>query len=385
MSCSGRYASIFLISCGVVRAGGVQPEHRRVAGGAGAGDGQLHPVADRQVLGLAHPEDVPGLDGLLEHGRARLVHHAHGALGGELEGLVVAAVLLGLLRHQADVRHRAHRGRVVGAMRLAVLDDGLVDARVAAVRNHGQGVRLLAVRAPHVSRGADHRGHRGVHDHVAGHVQVGDAPVGVDHGQRRALGDLGVERGLDVGAVRQRGQAVQDAAEAVVRAQARGGEVGAVRGEGLREERAHHVAEDDRVGDLHHGGLQVHGEEHVLGLGAGDLRGRGTPRSAATCMHGGVHDLALEHRHARLEHGHRAVAPRRARCAACPRRRRWRTSRWSGSRRGPSSRLRSSSRPTRRPCGAGGSSRSSSPTAGARRSELPSRSTGFTALPLTLS
>ena len=31
--------------------------------------------------------------------------------------------------------------------------------------------------------------HRGVDDDVARHVQVGDAPVGVDHGQRRALGE----------------------------------------------------------------------------------------------------------------------------------------------------------------------------------------------------
>ncbi len=33
------------------------------------------------------------------------------------------------------------------------------------------------------------------------------------------------------------------------------------------------MTEDDRVGDLHHGGLEVHREEYVLGLGAGDLVG----------------------------------------------------------------------------------------------------------------
>jgi hypothetical protein len=31
------------------------------------------------------------------------------------------------------------------------------------------------------------------------------------------------------------------------------------------------VAEDDRVGDLHHGGLEVEREEHAVGLGLGDL------------------------------------------------------------------------------------------------------------------
>ena len=39
----------------------------------------------------------------------------------------------------------------------------------------------LAVGVPHLARGADHRRHRRVDDHVARHVQVGDAAVGVDH------------------------------------------------------------------------------------------------------------------------------------------------------------------------------------------------------------
>ena len=47
---------------------------------------------------------------------AVLVDDADGAGGGDLEGLVVAAVLLGRLRHQPDVGHRAHRGRVEGAV-----------------------------------------------------------------------------------------------------------------------------------------------------------------------------------------------------------------------------------------------------------------------------
>ena len=119
---------------GVVRAALVEPEHRRVAGGAGAADGELDPVADRHVLGLAHPEDVAGADGLLEDDVAGRVDDPHRAGGGDLEGLVVAAVLLGRLRHQADVGHRAHRRRVVGAVRAAVVDDDLVDARRSCCR-----------------------------------------------------------------------------------------------------------------------------------------------------------------------------------------------------------------------------------------------------------
>ena len=51
---------------GVVGAGLVEPEDRRRAGGAGPGDGELDPVADRHVLGLAGAPDVAGLDGVLD-------------------------------------------------------------------------------------------------------------------------------------------------------------------------------------------------------------------------------------------------------------------------------------------------------------------------------
>ncbi len=76
--------------------------------------------------------------------------------------------------------------------------------------------------------------------------------------------------------------------------------------EDLGEERPDHVAEDDRVGDLHHRGLEVDREEHALGLGAGDLLGE------ERVERGGVHeravdDLAREHRHRLLEHGDAAV------------------------------------------------------------------------------
>ena len=116
-----------------MRARLVQPEHRRVAGDAGASDGELDPVLDRDVLGLAHAPDVAGADLVLHERLAGLVDDAHGAGSRNLEGLVVAAVLLGRLRHEADVGHGAHRGRVVGAVSAAVVDDDLVDAGVAAV------------------------------------------------------------------------------------------------------------------------------------------------------------------------------------------------------------------------------------------------------------
>ena len=269
-------------------------------------DGQLDPVADRHVLGLAHPPDVAGADRVLEERLAGLVDDAHRAGGGDLEGLVVGAVLLRRLRHQPDVRHRAHGGRVVGAVGAAVVDDDLVDPRVRRVGDHGERVGLVAVGAPHVAAGADHRRHRGVDDHVARHVQVGDALVGVDHRQGRALGDLRLDGGLDLGALRQRLDALEDAAETVVRRETRLGERVAVLREQPREEGAHHVAEDDRVGDLHHRGLEVHREQHALVLGPRHLGGeelaqRGDPHR------GGVDDLAGQHRDGLAQHRGGAV------------------------------------------------------------------------------
>ena len=237
---------------------------------------------------------------------AGAVHDAHGAGGGHLEGLVVGAVLLGGLRHQPDVGHRAHRGRVERPVGAAVVDDGLVDPRVGRVGDHREGVGLLAVGAPHVAAGPDHRRHRGVHDHVGGHVQVGDPAVGVDHRQRRARGQLRLERRLDLRAVRERVETRQDPAEPVVGAQAGDGQVVAVGREDLREERRHDVAEDDRVGDLHHRGLEVHREQHVVGLGPRD-RVRQERVEVGHLHDGGVDDLAGQHRHRVLEHRHGAV------------------------------------------------------------------------------
>ena len=143
---------------------------------------------------------------------------------------------------------------------------------------------------------------------------------------------------------------------------ARGGELLAVLLEERREERLHRVAEDDRVGDLHHRGLEVHREQHALGLGPGDLLGEEAAQGGDV-HEGAVDDLARRGPcSAVLEHGLGAVGARRARCAACRRPRARPTARWSGSRRGPWSRRWSWTRWSTRPSGAGGPWRSSSPT-----------------------
>jgi hypothetical protein len=187
----------------------------------------------------------------------------------------VGAVLFGFLRHQANVRHAAHGGRIERAVGLAVFDHGLVDGGVAAIRDHGLGVVQLAVGAPHLAGVTDHGRHRGVDDDVARHVQVGDAFVGVDHRQRRARGvdrlDVGFDLRLLLG--RQGLDASVQVADAVVQVEADLGQHVGVLGQGVFIELGNDLAEHDRVGDLHHGGFQVNRQQHALFLGVFDFSG----------------------------------------------------------------------------------------------------------------
>ena len=291
-----------------MRARAVEPEHGRRARRPRALDREPHPVADRRVLGLARAPDVAGLDLVLDQRVARAVDDPHAAVGGDLERLVVAAVLLGLLRHQADVRRRAHRRRVERAVLAAEVDRLGVQRGVRVVRDDGLRVLLVALGVPQLARRADHRRHRRVDDHVARHVQVRDPAVGVHHREVRR----GLERLLDRGpdrvalVLRQLVERRQDRAEAVVRARAELLQRVVVLGEDAGEERPDGVPEDDRVRDLHHRRLQVQGEQQALLLGVGDLLLQERVERPGA-HHRAVDDLALEHRDRALQHGRRAV------------------------------------------------------------------------------
>ena len=254
---------------GIVGAVLVQPEHARHAGEAGTADAELHPVADRGVLGEAGAPDVAAFNRMLQQRGAGRINDADGAIGLGLEGLRVRAVFLGLLGHQADVRHGAHLGRIKSAVLLAELDHRVIDAGIGRVRNHALGVIFLAIRAPALAAGADEGGHGGVDDDVGRDMQVGDALVGVHHVHGRAIVERSLEAGLDFSRLvsRQGGNLGFQIADAEVRVDADFRKGGRVLGEEVLQEGLDHMAEDDRVGDLHHRGLEVHGEEHALVLG----------------------------------------------------------------------------------------------------------------------
>jgi hypothetical protein len=76
--------------------------------------------------------------------------------------------------------------------------------------------------------------------------------------------------------------------------------------EDVGQEGGHRVAEEHRVGDLHHGGLEVHRPQQILGLGG--VQGLRVELLEGRHRHvGGVDDLAVEHLHGLVEHGPGAV------------------------------------------------------------------------------
>ncbi len=193
-------------------------------------------------------------------------------------------------------------------MRLAVVDGGLEQRRIATIGDRGDHVVQLAVGPPHLARLADHRRHRGIDDHVARHVEIGDAAIGVDHGEAGAPGVLGLDVGLDRGllGLGQGLDAGHHVAHAVVGIDAQLLQGGAMLLEHVGEEHRHAMAEQDGIGDLHHGRLDVQREQNAVLLRGLDL-GREEGIQFPGAHHRAVDDLARLEGNLRLQHRRRAI------------------------------------------------------------------------------
>ena len=249
-----------------MRAVGVQPEDDRHAGAARARDGKLHPVADGGIGGAAHAPDIALLDVLLQqHLARRVVGDLRRAVFGNFEGLVVGAVFLRALRHQADVGHRTHGHRVKRAMPFAEVDHLLVDARKGRFRHHRLDFLESPIGAVHLAAVPDHRRHGGIDDDVIGRMEIGDALVGIDHRQFRSIGMTGMQISTNflLNALGQRGDLVVEINHAVVHVHAQLVQHLGVLGKRFLVEHAHAVAEHDGVRDLEHGRLDVQRKQHA--------------------------------------------------------------------------------------------------------------------------
>ena len=196
------------------------------------------------------------------------INDAHDAVSLNFKRLIVRAVFFGLHRHQTHVRYSTHGGRIKRAVGLTEVDHFLIDTGVSGLRHNRLGVLGLAVAAPHLTGVADHGRHGGVNDNVRRNVQVGDALDGIHHGHFRTVFVAGVDRFFDLvlSGLRQGLDLFVDAAHAVVRVNADFVEQITVLVEHFAVEHTYRVAEYDRVGDLHHGRLDVQGPHHAAFL-----------------------------------------------------------------------------------------------------------------------
>jgi hypothetical protein len=243
----------------------VQPENGGGAGRLHPFYGELHPIPDREIFRLAHPEDVPLFHLLLQQGGTGIVDGADRPVPRSLEGLVVGAVLLRLLRHESHVRDAPDGRGIERAVLPAILDDGPIRRRVTPVGNHRVRIVRFSVGTPHFPRVADDDRHRRVDDDVVRCMQVRDPLVRVDHREGRPILVYGLDIRLDFRPFRlgQFPDLHVQVAQAKVRIHTRLFQCRGMLFENILVEDGDGVAEHDRIGDLHHGRFQVQRQQHA--------------------------------------------------------------------------------------------------------------------------
>ncbi len=193
------------------------------------------------------------------------------------------SVLFRFLCHQPDVSNIAHRGDVKRTVLFAEVDRGLIDTGITAVWDQRFGVMQLAVRPPHLPGGPNRRRHGRVNDRMTGHVKIGDAFVGVDHGKFRTLRvdrlDVGLDRRLLV--IGKRCYLRIDIADSVIGVDPKFVEQRCVLVKNISIENADHMTKDNRIRDLHHRRFQVQRQDDVLGFGIRNLLGEKFAQSGA--------------------------------------------------------------------------------------------------------
>ena len=102
-------------------------------------------------------------------------------------------------------------------------------------------------------------------------MQVGNALIGVHHVKRGALGHDRIDRGQNFSALWQAVDLVQQSTKALIGADARCGQCRAICIEDRLQKHFDRMTKDDRVGHLHHRGLQVDRKQNARILGRRDL------------------------------------------------------------------------------------------------------------------
>ena len=103
------------------------------------------------------------------------------------KGCGVAAIFLGLLRHQTHIGHRPRCRRIERPTRLEKANGLVIDGRIASIRYHAIHIALCAACIPTLATGTNNRRHRGIDNHIRRHMQIGNAPIAIHHIDRRAV------------------------------------------------------------------------------------------------------------------------------------------------------------------------------------------------------
>ena len=177
----------FLDQLSIVGAVLVEPEYCRGVGRASTTYGELHPIADRTILNLAHAEDIAFFYFLFKQNFFVGVDDHNATFTRCQEGFIVGTVFLGFLRHQTNVRYAAHGAWIVGAIYLTVVDYCLINTCVAAIGNKRLGIMKNTIRPPHHAGITNHRRHRSINNDVARYVKVGNSLIRINHSEFRTL------------------------------------------------------------------------------------------------------------------------------------------------------------------------------------------------------
>ena len=151
-------------------------------------------------------------------------------------------------------------------MPLTEVNHLLIDTCESRFRHNRFDVFQTAIRTVHLAAVTDHSRHRSVDDHVVRRVEVGDALVGIDHGQFRTAVQTSVQIATDFFLLGggQLFNLVVQIDHAVVDVDTEFVKCGLVLGESVLVKDLHTMAKNDRVRDLHHGRFDVQGEHHTV-------------------------------------------------------------------------------------------------------------------------
>ena len=196
---------------------------------------------------------------MFEQDITRIINNANRAVCRNPECFIVRAVLLGFLRHQADIGDIAHGDGIKCTMLFAEPDRFLIDTGITAIRDHGFGVVQLAIRAPHFAGGTNSGRHGCIDDNITGHMQVGNDLVGVHHRQGRVgfIYSLNVRLDGQTLCFRQFGYLCIDIAQTVTGIHTELLKQGSMIFKQIPEVNRDGMPEHDRIGNLHHGRFQV--------------------------------------------------------------------------------------------------------------------------------